>query len=250
MGVGRAVHADVVHRHVFNFRMDPDEASRMLPVPWLEPAIVDGSAIFSFCPYILRRLTVGRVPAWLGLHATCAAYRLAVVERTSAGPRPSVWVPGRSTNSRLVSWGSEWWIRTPRFDRMSRALRRAEHNLLEYERRGATRFRAVLGPGDADAALESRAFAGEQAFACFMDAGTTSVAPGRRAGDLVRIDLDAAGTRWAALPVVEISDALLPRSATFESAFIGRGGSYVWTFAAEMRVEDSPTPARQSRCEI
>ena len=174
----RTVRAEVVTRYVFNFRLHPEDAHAMLPVPWLEPAIVDGSAILSFCPYVLRRLTVGRVPPWLGLRAVCAAYRLAVVEHTTSGPRPAVWVPGRSASSTLVMRGSSWWLRTPRFEHI--APRRCEPvRLLEYARAGGAPFRAVLGSRDHPSVRASRAFTDDLDFGCFMSAGTSSLAPSR-----------------------------------------------------------------------
>lgn len=227
----RVVRAEVVRRYVFNFRLRPEDAAAMLPVRWLEPALVDGSAIFSFCPYVLHRLTVGRVPAWLGLRAVCAAYRLAVVEHTAAGPRPAVWVPGRSASSKLVTWGARWWLHTPRFEHIT-ARRREPIRVHEYARAGSTPFRAVLGPRDRSSTRASRAFTDDRDFGCFMSSGTSSLAPSRREGELVRIDLDAQGTRWEQLPVVDAVDDLVPSSATFESAFVGHGGSYTWWLAA------------------
>ncbi|HEY8218260.1 MAG TPA: DUF2071 domain-containing protein [Acidimicrobiia bacterium] len=243
--MGRLVRAEVVTRYVFNFRMSPAEAAAMLPVPWLEPAIVDGSAILSFCPYVLRRLTVGRLPAWLGLDSICAAYRLAVVEDTPDGPRPAVWVPGRSSSSAIVAWGARRWIHTPRFDRISEPRSRRP-GVLEYVRPGAAPFRAVLGSEEHSPGCGSHAFAGEREFGCFMDAGTSSLAPGRRAGELVRIDLDLRGTRWAALPVVEVVDELVPEGAAFESAFVGRGGTYTWWLAGDMPVGRRATQVPQA----
>jgi hypothetical protein len=203
----------------------------MLPAPWLEPAVVDGSAIFSFCPYVLRRLTVGRVPTWLGLRAVCAAYRLAVVEHTSAGPRPAVWVPGRSASSALVRRGSRRWLHTPAFERIVPHRRRSRPGVLEYSRARGGPFRAVLATVAGGAARGSRAFTDDHDFGCFMSSGTSSLAPSRRAGELVRIDLDARGTRWKELPVVDVVDELVPASARFESAFVGLGGSYTWWLA-------------------
>jgi hypothetical protein len=234
--VRRIVRAEVVTRYVFNFRLRPADAAAMLPVPWLEPDVVDGSAILSFCPYVLRRLTVGRVPAWMGLRAVCAAYRLAVVEETPAGPRPAVWVPGRSASSPLVTRGSRWWLHTPRFEHIA-PRRGAAEGVLEYDRGGAAPFRAVLGSQRRGLVRSSRVFTDDRDFGCFMSSGTTSLAPSRHDGALVRIDLDARGTRWEELPVVDVVDDLVPAGATFESAFVGHGGSYAWWLAEESRLD-------------
>jgi uncharacterized protein DUF2071 len=234
--VRRIVRAEVVTRYVFNYRLRPADAAAMLPVPWLEPAVVDGSAILSFCPYVLRRLTVGRVPAWLGLSAVCAAYRLAVVELTPDGRRPAVWVPGRSASSPLVARGSRRWLHTPRFEHIA-PRRGGAKGVLEYDRGGGAPFRAVLGSQYRGLVRSSRVFTDDREFGCFMSSGTTSLAPSRRDGELVRIDLDARGTRWRELPVVDVADDLVPSGATFESAFVGHGGSYAWWLAEESRLD-------------
>jgi len=45
----RTIEAKMVERYIFNFRMRPSDLKKKLPVPWLEPQIVNGWCAVSFC---------------------------------------------------------------------------------------------------------------------------------------------------------------------------------------------------------
>lgn len=45
----RSVKARMEERYIFNFRLPPDELAKKLPIPWIEPQVVNGCSVVSFC---------------------------------------------------------------------------------------------------------------------------------------------------------------------------------------------------------
>jgi hypothetical protein len=212
------VSAEVVTRFVFNFRVEPAVARALLPDA-LEPEIVDGSAVYSYCPYVLGNLRVDRRRVGKRPTTICAAGRITATDR---GGRVA-WVPARQTNSRSVALGAPFVIGTERFDVVRAAVRTGPLGVVAIGR-GSTRFEAIVAVASAAA---STLFSSTDDFVSFFTC-ESALSPGRAAPDFVRIDLDATGTRFMPLAVEGIVAMEAPAGAEFDSGFAGVGGQYRW----------------------
>jgi len=91
--------ASVIERRLLvNYRVDPEVAARLLPVP-LRPQLVNGWAVAGICLIRLRRLRPSGVPGWAGLRTENAAHRVAVEWDEADGPRSGVYLPRRDSDS-------------------------------------------------------------------------------------------------------------------------------------------------------
>ena len=223
----RAAQADVRVRYVVNFRIDPDLARAMLPVPWLDPQIVRGHAVLSFCPYVLDAVRLSPLPRSLGVRAICSAYRLAVVDRSGSTPVAAAWVPARETNDRFVARLAPGSLRAG-FERLVASVTddpdgtRISFTRLDHRPYFHARFNPADQPG-------GELFVDVAAFEGFFKAAATSWAPSTTEGSWVRLDLDAGETNYAPLAITDLDAPGLPGDAVFDSAFVGRGGSYCWS---------------------
>ena len=230
----RSVFSEVIARYVFNFRCSPQLAERELPAP-LRPDLVDGRAVLSFCPYVLRRLRTVRGRSAFGFATVFAAPRIAAIHR---GQRVA-WVPTRFATSRLVASRAPTHLGTPRFEHIHAQFpKNRRHGRLEIATaETADTFVAGLAP-PAFANGGSQLFATTADFVQFFSCDRAwSPAHGRDERAHVQIDLRAIGTHYAPLGISEISwsprswanDGTKPIETEFDSAFIGIGGEYQWS---------------------
>lgn len=227
----RRAKADVRSRYVINFRVEPSVARSLLPVDWLEPQIVNGFAVMSFCPYVLDAVRLAGIPKMFGVASVCSAYRLAVIDISGPAARPAAWVPGRQTTARSVAKLGPRSLRT-NFDRITATITvgssTATTSILMTQHNGDTMFRATVEPAvDPSGVL----FEDTNAFATFFTAATTSWAPSSVAGSWMKLDLDAGNTRYSPLAITSVDAPDVVGDAVVDSAFIGVGGSYCWSCA-------------------
>lgn len=243
-GSHRCVRARIVERWVFNFRLSPESAEALLPVPWLSPVLVDGSAVFSFCPYLIADVRIGHGPRLVRAHARpmfFSAGRLSVTDARDFSARTVAWVPGRESGRTLAVAIASRLLGAP-FRRVSVSISaaappvadttaddEAARRLEVGEPDGGLRFGATIGSVEAlsdtrSDSLFASATDFERFFAC-----SSSWAPSSRPGALKRLDLDAFGTRWGRVGATSITGSEVPQGAVFDSAFVGVGGEYRWT---------------------
>jgi hypothetical protein len=104
----RSVKAHMLERYIFNFRLAPDLLAKKLPVPWLEPQVVNGCSVVSFCILWLKDLSVVPFPPLFNFETISCAYRVAVIDNSGSLPEPSVYVTDRWADlpilARLAPW--------------------------------------------------------------------------------------------------------------------------------------------------
>ena len=223
----RSAKADVRARYVVNFRVDPAVARSILPVSWLEPQVINGFAVLSFCPYVLEAVRLAVMPRALGIRSICSAYRLAVIDHSGTEPRAAVWVPARETDARTVANIGPGALRAG-FERVAATITPDPSGTsIDFSRRSGERyFRARLEPARQP---EGVLFADTEAFRTFFTAAATSWAPSSVPGWLLQLDLDAGETGYSPLSATAVEASGLPEGATVDSAFLGLGGTYCWS---------------------
>ena len=223
----RSAQADVRARYIVNFRVDPAVVRSLLPVRWLEPQVINGFAVLSFCPYLLEAVRLAVLPRALGIRSICSAYRLAVIDHSATEPRAAVWVPARETDARTVANIGPGALRAG-FERVAAAITPDRSGTsIDFSRLSGERyFRARLEPTlRPDGVL----FGDTEAFRRFFAAATTSWAPSSVPGRMLQLDLDAGETVYSPLAVTAVEASGLPDGATIDSAFLGLGGTYCWS---------------------
>ena len=217
----RTARADVLARYIINFRVEPSTARSLLPVDWLEPQIVNGFAVMSFCPYVLDAVRVGGLPKMFGISSICSAYRLAVLDLSTPTPRPAAWVPARQTNARAVATLGPRSLRTS-FERIRATITdeasTATTSIRMSHRNGDTHFLASVQPAVRPYGM---LFEDTEAFANFFTAATTSWAPSSVTGSWMQLNLNAGDTCYSPLTVTEVGVGV----------GVGVGGPYRWSCA-------------------
>lgn len=265
----RSVGGRVVERWVFNFRIGEAAAVAMLPVPWLKPVLIDGSAVLSFCPYLIADLCLGpdvvrTMPCSVGDHGGnsrhrrllrvgarnplfFAASRLTVMDVRDRSGATLAWVPGRESGRALVRPVAGVLLRVP-FRTVDSVVSPASGadgmrclEVRDAAKCGTVALRFTASFADAAVGAPVNASAGEQTggrarslfgsvneFAGFFGC-TGSLSPSTVAQSLTRIDLQAQGTVWRRVDVLDVAGTVLPLDAVLDSAFAGVGGTYRWS---------------------
>ena len=254
----RSVRGRIVERWVFNFRVPPSEAARMVPVPWLTPLLVDGSAVFSFCPYRVDQVRIGPLAMPHRRPMFFSAARLTVIDTRDPSGRTVAWVPGRESSALGAAMIGAL-VLGIRFRRVTVAVHEGPGatQRLTIGERHACRFSATIvessgtsGPSGSGA-MGTRLFATTSQFERFFECGV-SRSPAWRASAspapaIARLDLDAPGTRWSALEAMNVTGDVIPPGANFDSAFRGVGGAYHWSAGGDdqrLALTPRPTPLR------
>ena len=234
-----SVSGRIVERWVINFRMRPDDAAALVPVPWLRPLPVEGDVIWSYCPYVIADLHYGAVPLRRA-PMVFAAGRLSVVDVNDPKGATVAWVPGRVGAHRSVGPVARTLLRLP-FGSVDVSLSTPPgvRRLAIGGRRGDAVFAATLDDTDLDEHVggpdANTKFATTSAFETFF-ACTTSWAPGTCSRSVARLELDAHGTAWRRVTASAVSGSAVPRAAVLDSAFHGTGGTYRWVRREQVAV--------------
>jgi hypothetical protein len=226
----RTAKADVRARYIVNFRLDPAVAASVIPVDWLEPQIVDGAAVLSFCPYVLTKVRLGLSPRCFGVEAICSAYRLAVIDRSGGEARRAAWVTGRETDARTISALGPSTVHASFARVAATVVETAGATTVDIAHLdGQPYFRATMRHSDRPSGTM---FPDSAAFQSFFTAAATSWAPSADGRSWSQLDLDAGETKYSPLSISAIAAPSLPSGAEPDSAFIGVGGSYRWSCAS------------------
>jgi len=185
----RSIGAHMVERYIFNFRIRPDELKKRLPAPWLEPQVMNGYSVVSFCILWLEKLTVQPLPAVFGYSTISCAYRIGVMDVSEAPPVPSVYVLDRWAD---LAWCSRL---APIVLQDSIPVIKASiaHNNDRSTRvqmsytEGSALFEAAVKPRESG--FSSQVFESKDAFSAFIRNGVSSYAPSLHPGKLTKVDL-------------------------------------------------------------
>jgi hypothetical protein len=227
-----SIRANLAERFIFNFRMQPETMTKYLPVSWLAPQRVGEFAVASFCLLDLRDITFAPLPTAYGLSSISCAPRYAVVDNSTAAPRPVVFLTRRYTSSAFGSWLTGLGCSAPHPYAKANISRDGEATRLHVEGADpAASFSAVTRP---TGLINSRVFASDEAFARFIAEGASSYGLSVRGARLTKIDLRKEDTYYEPLEVVNIEGAMIQQwkadGAEFDSAFRTAGGRYEWTY--------------------
>jgi hypothetical protein len=230
MSIIPSVRAVLAERFIVNFRMAPERMKRFLPVPWLEPAEVEGHAIASFCMLDLRSITVAPLPALAGLSSLSCAPRYAVVDRSENPAKPAVFVTERYTNSSFGSWFTSLGFSAPHPYVEASIATEADATRLSVSDRGKTLFAANVRP----ATSASSSIFNAQSFGAFIAQGVSSYGLSIHGERLTRVDLHKTDGTYEPLDVLELSGAAIEEwtaaGAELDSAFRTSNGAYEWTY--------------------
>lgn len=238
-GVSPSVYAHLVERYLFNFRLSPDSLSSHLPADWLQPQILNGQSVASFCILKLHNLTLWPLPPVLGFDTISCAYRCGVIDNSGENLEPSVYVVSRNTNLPVIS----------RFAPVlfSGAMHMVQTNIshgadgIDISAAfpdGKKLFAARVRPSRAPETLDSQLFDSLESFVTFIKKGSSSYTPSTQEGSFSRVDLKEE-TIYEAVDA-EVAYSLLDREwldagLIFDSAVRAKsGGTYKWTYRGKM----------------
>jgi len=225
------VRAELAERFIFNFRMPPAVLKTLLPVGWLIPAEVNGSAIASFCILHLRKITVAPLPTFVGMTSISSAPRFAVLDATANPPKPAVFVTERHTNSSFGAWfTSLGFSAAHRYVDSTISRDGASTRLSVSSREDGAMFDAIVRP----AQDTSSTVFDTNSFAAFIAEGVSSYGLSRHGTRLTRVDLHKTDADYEPLKAIEVGGPLVENwlrlGAVFDSAFRTSGGRYEWTY--------------------
>jgi hypothetical protein len=249
-GWTRSVSARLVERFIFNFRVSPNCLAERLPVSWLEPQVLNGWSIVSFCILKIQRLMLRPIPSVLGFETICCAYRCGVIDQSGL-PSPSVYILGRNTDSPFVSLMAPLILESPMPP--VTALIRQERGYKQIKIRfgdGRPLFSAKLYPSRAEGGLKSKAFGSLSDFIDFIKLGVSSYAKSSEPGRFSRIDLHKEDSGYESMEsVIEYNKLDYDWQAAgieYDSVVrVGGGGLYVWTFKGKTPLESQPEVTKE-----
>jgi hypothetical protein len=231
----RSVGAHMVERYIFNYRIRPDELKKRLPAPWLEPQVVNGFSVVSFCILWLEKLTLSPIPPIIPFSTISCAYRIGVLDMSESGPTPSVYVVDR-------------WADLPLVARLSPLILQDTIPIIKaaigHDNDGGTRvqmsyvdgaalFSASVRPREG---FESKVFASPSDFGAFIKNGVSSYAPSLETGKLTKVDLHKEEVGYQPLnATVDFSElhaeSWSDAGMEFDSAVRAKtGAAYKWTY--------------------
>lgn len=236
--IRHSVHAHLIERFIFNFRLKPEALATHLPVSYLLPQVFGGWSIISFCLLRLDRIILSPLPALLNMRSLSCAYRCGVIDITGEEPVPSVYIPERYTDRFLISQLGPWifsstipQIRSsltfPTQTGESRTLRASFWD-------GRPLFQAEIKPSVHPEELDSRVFDSMAAFAHFLRSGVSSYTPAIDENMLARVDLQKQDTTYESCSTtIEynlLADLWPEADLTFDSVVRASGCQYIWTY--------------------
>jgi hypothetical protein len=235
VAIPRAVTAELVERFIFNFRLQPAALKERLPVGWLEPQVINGWSVASFCILNLRNVMVAPLPGRFGYRMLSCAYRCGIIDKSNGTPTPSVYILDRNTDLPLVARLATFMF----LDTIPMVRINLSHSadavdvrvlFLDRERMFGARVHGLSSPGP----LRSRVFGSLDDFATFIKGGVSSYTPSIFGDALARVDLHKEDTVYEAVEADVDYDWLgsLWQDAKLEFDCVVRatGGRYVWTY--------------------
>jgi hypothetical protein len=199
----------------------------LLPVDWLTPQLVDGSAVASVCVLRLSKITAGPIPSMLGVQSVSAARRYGILNQRSGGS-PAVFVTERTTNSALGSLFTGAGF-SAQHEHLPATISRDDESTLVTL--GDDRFngRAVPAPH-----WSSSLFPTLEGFSTFLAEGIRSYGKSRHEGQLTVLDLAKEDKGYEPLAAREVSGSLvqpwLDAGAVLDSVARTTNAKYCWTY--------------------
>jgi hypothetical protein len=223
----RSVEARMVERYIFNYRIRPDELKKRLPAPWLEPQVINGYSVVSFCILWLEKMTVSPIPSLVPFSTISCAYRIGVLDTSEPVPTPSVYVIDRWADLPLIAILGPL-ILQDTIPVIKAAIGHESHHDTRVQMSytdGAALFSASVRPREEG--LGSSLFETVDDFAAFIKNGVSSYGPSLQPGKLTKVDLHKEDIDFSELLEESWSDA----GMEFDSAVCARtGAKYVWTY--------------------
>ena len=235
MLIPRSVHAHLVERFIFNFRMRPEVLKSHLPVCSLQPQVIQGWSVVSFCLLKLDHVMLSPLPAWPGLKTISCAYRCGVIDTSGAAPEPAVYILERYTDCMLISHLGPWiFLDSMPQVRSTLKLEGAARTMHVYHRDLGPVFAASVEPVMDDQKLDSQVFDSLASFTHFMQQGIASYTPAISENRLSRVDLQKKDTHYEVLNTTVLHNSLdtcwSSAGLIFDSAIRATGGVYKWTY--------------------
>ncbi len=210
-------------RFVVNLRV-PAEAA---PVPKpLQPQLVGGWAVASFCVLDLHNITIAPLPTVAGWRSRSCAERWGALD-----PEPSVYVAERLTSSRVGSAFTHLGFSAPHSLVDLDVVKDRRVGRVRASVRGTTILDARLAR---DGDLASSVFDDVTSFSRFLADGVRSYGPSRHTGRLTVLDLHKRDTSYEPLAVEEATGSFIDSwtavGAEIDSAFRTVDADYEWRY--------------------
>jgi hypothetical protein len=228
----RSVKARMEQRYIFNYRIKPEELAKKLPVPWLEPQVVNGWSVVSFCILWLKNLSVVPFPAVGNMETISCAYRIGVIDTSGDVPEPSVYVTDRWADFPLIARIAPWiLLDTVPIVKASLGsagnMTQVQMNYLD----GTLLFAAEATPA---AAFQSEMFDSVDDFAKLIKNGVSSYATSIYEGAFTKVDLYKEDVAYEPLEAIveysELNQYWHDSGMVLDSAVRARGAEYKWTY--------------------
>ncbi len=235
MGIPRVVSAQLVERFIVNFRLPPDALRERLPAEWLEPQVLNGWAVASFCVLNLERVTLWPLPPLINYKTTSCAFRCGVIDESGAQPEPSVYITDRNTDKPLIAMlGPLIFNDTIPPVHAQIAYSEGTKEVSVSQMDGQRLFSCDVHPLAKPDDFESELFGSLDDFKHFIHGGASSYTPATRVDRLARVDLAKEDVTYEGMTAEVDFNALetLWRDAglVFDSAVRATGGRYRWTY--------------------
>ena len=235
MFIPRSVHAHLVERFIFNFRVRPEVLASHVPVSYLHPQVLHGWSVVSFCLLKLERVMLSPLPSFPGIKTISCAYRCGVLDASHVEPTPSVYILERYTDHCMISHlGPLIFSDSMPTIRTSLTRKGPVTTLLVNHLDGCPLFAASVQSSAHPSELDSRVFDTLGSFVHFIQQGVSSYTPAIYGDTLARVDLEKADTYYESLAAsVEYSslESQWPYAELlFDSAVRATGGLYKWTY--------------------
>lgn len=255
MVIPLSVHARLIERFIFNFRLEPDTLASLLPAPYLQPQVFNGWSVVSFCVLKLDQVMLSPLPSFLGFKTISCAYRCGVLDTSGVNPEPSVYITDRNTDLPIISRLGPWVFSDTIL--MIRPAITQEGDVVTIRVNYPDRqhlFSAEAKLSGTPGKLDSQVFDSIDAFARFMHLGVSSYTPAIYGDALAKVDL------YKEEPVYESLSATVDSSwldgvwrdagIVFDSAVHASGGLYTWTYRGLSLKDPQEALLRQERLSV
>jgi len=231
--IPRAVHARLVERLIFNFRLRPEALAHHLPVTWLKPQVFNGWSVVSFCILDLKQMMLSPLPGFLGYHTTSCAYRCGVIDTSDGAETASVYITDRNTDVPLIARLGPWIFLDTIFvvrPKLKHGSSETDVNVEYLDKQ--CMFKAEVKPASGFA---SEVFQNLDEFASFIKGGVSSYTPSVYGDALTRVDLHKDEPQYEPLNATVDYDSLdgawSDADIVLDSAVrASGGGKYKWTY--------------------
>jgi hypothetical protein len=232
MAIPRSVHASLIERFIFNFRMRPEAFAKHLPVPWLQPQIFNGWCVVSFCILQLNKVMVSPLPGALGYETISCAYRCGVIDTSGPNPEPSVYITDRNTDVPLIARLAPWLFS----DTIPVVRPEITHagDQVTFRVNYLDKQKLFFGEAQPASQWKSEVFGSLQDYADFIHLGVSSYTPSIYGESLARVDLHKDDPAYepldAKIDFSWLDGAWSESKLEFDSAVRAHGGRYKWTY--------------------